>query len=278
MRRIRWSRIGAGGNLSHVGASVLGGRRHVEAHGHDFAEVFWIRSGAGIHQVNGLRHPLRTNDLCTIAPGDVHSIRARGGEGLSLVNVAFPAETLAFLVRRYFDGSRRIWGGGAGPVRLAQAQREWLDAAAEALGREARSRLEIDRFLVNLLSEAQRTGPEVRVAGAPPWLRNACREFVLQRRFDRGVGALAELARRSPEHVARTLKRTAGLTPMEFVTNARMTHAATQLRLSGQSIIEIAMGCGYGSLSRFYAVFRRRFGTSPRQYRLRQHAPLPSGR
>jgi len=70
----------------------------------------------------------------------------------------------------------------------------------------------------------------------------------------------------------------ATLTPMDVVTGLRMRHAGAELRLSARPILEIAIDCGYESLSHFYAMFRRIYGTSPRTYRMRNRMALQSER
>ena len=91
----------------------------------------------------------------------------------------------------------------------------------------------------------------------------------------RGVRALFELAGRTPEHVARTLKKHTGKTPTDLVNEARMAYASGQLQTTTREILDIAMESGFSSLSHFYALFRRTFGLSPHRYRLaRFKAPI----
>jgi AraC-like DNA-binding protein len=64
------------------------------------------------------------------------------------------------------------------------------------------------------------------------------------------------------------LRRHLGMTGTEFVNEARLQHAARELRLSDRPIAEIALDCGYDNLGYFYRRFKARFGRPPRQYRL----------
>jgi AraC family cel operon transcriptional repressor len=88
------------------------------------------------------------------------------------------------------------------------------------------------------------------------------------------VQGLARLAGRSPEHVARQLRACAGLRPVDLVTEARIDHATARLALSEMPILDIALECGFDSLSHFYRVFRRKRGETPRAYRLRSQAAI----
>jgi AraC family transcriptional regulator len=67
-------------------------------------------------------------------------------------------------------------------------------------------------------------------------------------------------------HFLRTFTKT-GLTPHRYLTRIRVHHAAGLLRTSGLSVQQIAMACGYTSVSRFAAAIRRQYGVSPAGYR-----------
>jgi AraC-like DNA-binding protein len=56
--------------------------------------------------------------------------------------------------------------------------------------------------------------------------------------------------------------------PTELVNTARMNYSARQLAQTAQPIVDIALDCGLNNLSHFYALFRQRFGESPRKCRL----------
>lgn len=73
---------------------------------------------------------------------------------------------------------------------------------------------------------------------------------------------------------ARYLQRVfaeAGTTPARFLLARRLDAAAERLRYGAKdrSITDIALSCGFNDLSYFSRTFRRRFGVSARQYRLR---------
>lgn len=85
-----------------------------------------------------------------------------------------------------------------------------------------------------------------------------------------GVAGLVRAAGRSAEHVSRSLRLHLGKTPGQLVTAARMEYAGKELRLTSKSVLEIALDCGYAKPSRFFAVFRQHYGTTPHRYRRQQ--------
>jgi AraC family cel operon transcriptional repressor len=109
----------------------------------------------------------------------------------------------------------------------------------------------------------------------PEWLRFACAQVVEYPNFTGGVAALVRLAGRSPEHVARACRQHYGKRPVDLIHQARMAHAADQLRRTTISVVEIALDCGVENLGHFYRGFRAAHGLSPAAYR-RRHADAVS--
>lgn len=61
-----------------------------------------------------------------------------------------------------------------------------------------------------------------------------------------------------------------GMSPAQYVTQSRLTHAKVLLLKSELSVLEIAMQCGYGDASNFVRRFRQQFGVTPLQFRRQQ--------
>ncbi|MFW5857385.1 MAG: AraC family transcriptional regulator, partial [Planctomycetota bacterium] len=270
MRTLCWCNVQRAREFcSHLSYQTFPGGPPTPLHDHDFAELFWIESGAARHDVNGARTRLEPGDLVLLRPRDRHTLRAAGGAGgVAFFNLAFPAETWTHLRERYLpEHPAFVEDGDAPPThRLSEADRRWLRAEAQTLAGAPASRLALERFLLNLLHElgAGRDDPFRR---CPDWLRTACEAMRAPVHFRAGVRELSALAGRSHEHVARVLRKCAGLTPGELVTRLRMEYAVRELLTTDRTVLQIALDSGYESPSRFHTVFRRFTGLPPRRYR-----------
>jgi AraC family cel operon transcriptional repressor len=259
------------GEAYHFARVTLSGTRSTPGHRHNFHEVFWVEEGRGLHVINGLRRDLFPGLCLAIQAHDVHSLHARPGHNLTIINVAFPIATWAALRRRYFARRPDFFGNPV--VRrefdLSRLLSSELASAAGDLGQGVRSRLKIERFLINLFYRLSDDTSSSQASGLPDWLDRACRKIREEKAFAGGVPAFARLAGRCPEHLSRQVRRFMNTTPTDIVNEARLAHAAQALAGSRESISGIALDCGVENLSHFYSLFRRSFGCTPRQYRLR---------
>jgi AraC family transcriptional regulator len=80
---------------------------------------------------------------------------------------------------------------------------------------------------------------------------------------------MAQDAGLSPYHFLRTFERLTGVTPHQYILRTRLREAALQLVSRGDTILDIALRCGFGDVSNFNRAFRAEFGIRPRAYRLR---------
>ena len=90
------------------------------------------------------------------------------------------------------------------------------------------------------------------------------------------LARLARVANMSRYHFHRVFKEESGETPAAFVRRLRLEQAAFRLLLHDDSILDIAIDCGFANHETLTRNFRRHFGRSPRDYRQRQRFALAS--
>lgn len=70
-----------------------------------------------------------------------------------------------------------------------------------------------------------------------------------------------------PDYANAIFKKTFGRTLSEHITIERITHAQRKLITTDSSILDIALDCGFNSISSFNASFRKLNNCTPREYR-----------
>ena len=93
---------------------------------------------------------------------------------------------------------------------------------------------------------------------------------------------LARLAHMSVRAFERKFHHSFHLTPQRYLRKLQLRMASRALVYTGQSLAEIASGCGFSDQSHLTRAFRHHFGTTPREYRARYAreaeaaAPVPN--
>lgn len=260
------------GEHYHFARTELSGGEGARVHDHDYHEVFWLTCGRGEHRWNGRDETVDTGWLYLIRPQDRHRVTGTSTAPLHIINLAFPSAIWSGVRKRFFAGqpdwfeqpdAERVWPVGP---RAKQA----LDYWARRLTEPSRPRVVVEGFLMELPSLRSGDAALEQLA-LPDWLARAQREIAKPEHFSGGTPSFAKLAGRSASHVSRATERWLGCTPTDLVNAARIEYATRQLAETSRPILDIMFDCGLTNLSHFYALFRKRYGVSPRRYRLQAH-------
>ncbi len=82
-----------------------------------------------------------------------------------------------------------------------------------------------------------------------------------------GVADAAAMAGMSRSRFHPAFRSATGTTFTRYLARLRASKAAELLRKSDQTVLQIALACGFGSLSRFYEAFGQEIGTPPGTWR-----------
>ncbi len=285
MKRFFWEKVPLSNQIGRLGRAHFAGSRVMPVHDHSgFAEVFWVNSGRGVHTLNGRRMTLETGDVVFIREPDQHGFTGHGATGLALTNLAMEVNAVRYLRDRYFAPGQPaetpggFWHPAADPriFRLSPAALQEVDDAGERLSLRSSDPLEIDRFILNLASKILDTAGDPRgfpdsaemTEPPPPWLRRALRKMEDHRPVETlSVARLVAACDRSPEHVARVMRRCTGLTPSAWLRRLRIRWAAHLLDMTNRSVTDIALDCGFTGISYFYKAFHEEYQISPTRFR-----------
>lgn len=243
-------------------------RRPAHLHKQDFYELLWVQNGTvRLHGPDG-KTDLKEGHLVFFSPDQPHGLQGKG-EAAIVVSLAIKPGIIRALGSRHDDlQGIAFWTSSDKPVltHLDMRQLAELNAAALRLDRSARRKLDLEAFLLPLLTGLE-TLPANLSGNAPPWLITACAAAQKPDVFRDGAAGFVAATGRAHPHVSRTMRRYLGTTPSEFINAIRMTHAARQLTGTSDSITEIAEGCGLPNLSHFHKLFLAAHGETPQRYR-----------
>jgi AraC-like DNA-binding protein len=110
-----------------------------------------------------------------------------------------------------------------------------------------------------------------RVRKAGQWLRENCKQSI-------SVRQVAEVAGMSERNFLRRFKIETGMTPSEYLLNARLEMTCHLLETTTLPADKIARRCGLGSGVRLSRIFRRRLCLTPGEYRAAHHSYAASSK
>ncbi|MFB9324812.1 GyrI-like domain-containing protein [Paenibacillus aurantiacus] len=84
---------------------------------------------------------------------------------------------------------------------------------------------------------------------------------------------LADVSHFSKYHFVRLFSALQGQAPMAYVTERRLLRALEYLSTTDRTMLDIASLCGFGSLTRFNAAFKKRYEATPSQMRQKLKQP-----
>lgn len=98
-------------------------------------------------------------------------------------------------------------------------------------------------------------------------LRPLIQEMLNKPQAEWAVGDMAATAKLSRAQLMRVFKQQTGFSPHAFITRIRLQQAAALLNESADSVLSIALACGFQSETHFGKAFKKQFGITPGQYR-----------
>lgn len=242
---------------------------------HQEHEINLTQAGtARYHLADGSVLTLRPGDILLLPAGVPHAIEVSSRHDMVLLHVHPDAGTGPDLPRQVRAG-QLAWEAPTGPriVRDVQAGLALNHLAGEVLAELGQEGIASASMLHALAQQALvhfarllAQGPATRddtagqVLGVQAWI---------DRRFAQpaSIAHLAALADLAPTYFAGRFRELVGIPPMAYLRERRLTHAALLLERTGMPVKAVAAACGFAQDGHFNHLFRRRFGTSPLDWR-----------
>lgn len=212
---------------------------------------------------------IAANSFRICPPGSAQ--RWRQLSACDIVNVFIPTSTVdAYLLRRNGESPGQLGGTAFTP------DREVLDLVGRMLNAEAAAgplaETYCDAMVSALLSYLleQYGGTALNMASARlggARLRRVQQHMQAHLDQELPIAELAQLCAMSASHFAREFSRAVGLPPHQYLLKLRLERAAELLAEGDDSLLDIALVCGFNDASHFSRAFARRHGQPPSAYR-----------
>ena len=263
-------------------------RKITSLHFHNYHELGICLDGAGIFMVEGKAIPFKAGDALFIAreerhlaqslPGTVSRWRWLYFDFERLLCPAFLDSTLADMSPFSGPGFPNIIGRSEHPklCSLAQSLAEAWDSSSKLRREEivallALFSIELRKDFKSCVDNAKRRkrADESCDPDSLGRLEKALGHMAGSHNDKIEISSLAKLCGMSQTHFRRVFKQTLGKSPVDYLNQLRIASAMAELDRSQRPISEIALSCGFTTLSSFNRQFRRIACASPRQWRRR---------
>ena len=252
-------------------------------HTHDFAELIFILRGGGLHWIDGDTYPVEEGDVFLIQGYTEHYFRER--HNLIMYNVMFdvaylkehlhslhslPGFNAFFLFEPTYRRSHKFQSRlRIGPEQLFQATAllRQIEAESEAAapGYDLLMLAKVLEIFVFLSREySKEKNPKARSLFRLGEVISRLENEYLRHWT---IADLSRIAAMAPSTLLPVFRKATGRSPIEYLLEVRLSKAAEKLLKTDDPVSEIAAACGFSDPNYFSRCFRRRYNTSPREYR-----------
>ena len=252
-------------------------------HGHDFSECIFIISGSGMHQSeNRPPVPVKRGDVLFIPIGGHHAYTE--SNDLVVANLLFHALRLPPVLLELYSNQtyKQIFLKDFSPQEDYDFPMTSLDEMAfselenmlnymEAADRRSAShccKLGLFTAILSRLCELwQVTADETPLPQGIPKLTAYLEQHFQQKIY---LDDLTKRAGMSRATLQRHFHAAMGVTPMIYLRNLRLRHAAELLLKTDLSLKEIADQSGFFQMPYFFRAFKACYGIPPLEYRIKK--------
>lgn len=251
----------------------------VSMHWQDSVELIYIKQGEGFVQVDFDIYHAKAGDIFLVLPGHIHGIRHKDRKRMEYENIIFD---LSFLGSTLFDlCSQKYWQPLGNeklslPVYLStehplnQKVRSYLDASDELCSNKSRGyELGVKGNLMLIFSLLFEMADTPKISDHPNIEKIKLVLSEIENSYDKKltVEKIAADCNYSPSHFMRWFKEMTGSSFTEYLIEYRLGKAAQELKLTDDTVLEIAQRTGFDNISNFNRLFKKRFSVTPSCFR-----------
>lgn len=247
-------------------------------HYHEEMELIYCETGSGSITIDRATVTLHTGDVAVILPGQIHAIAAAGAGTFRYYNILFrfslleppDSETYRRFLAPLADGRMEV------PAHIQKDSplgRE-LPVNVKMLieNRKENTALRIKACLYGVMDALCKAATPARhPAGAEHRDTRLLRQTVqyVDRHYAEKitVAAISAQCGYSSSHFMKRFHDLTGTSFAQYLIHFRLEKAATLLRGSRYTVLEIAARCGFSNAFYFTRAFTRQYGVSPTAYR-----------
>ncbi len=252
----------------------------VPIHWHLELEIIYIKKGNGLVNIDFETMDATAGDIFFIPSGTLHGISQYSSDSMEYENIIFSGDLLlsrgndssgAAYLEPLFRGEKALparFRGDANLQSVLDAIDDICDKRPHGYELFVKGKLLEFFFLLDQLPEFDNGSAKPRKKTARSDKIKAVLKYVeLHYSEAISIADIASFCGFSESHFMRYFKETMGTSFIAYIDDYRLTMAARLLLASDESVLSISQEAGFGNLSYFNRVFKRKYCCTPREYR-----------
>ena len=257
---------------------------HFPQHTHNYIEVIYMCSGSTHHVINGEDVILKQGELLFLSRNAVQEIYPAGESDIAVNFIVLPEffeyglnmmEPEENLLRSFVIDCLRGENVAAGYLHFKVADVLPVQNLVENLiwtiwnrqpNRRRTNQATMGLLFLQLMNCMDKL--ETDENAGQQKLMIAVLSYIENHYRDGELTLLAESLHYNVYWLSREIKRRTGKTYTELVQAKRMSQAAFLLASTSMSVVDVAASVGYDNVSYFHRIFQKKFGVTPRTYRV----------
>ncbi len=257
---------------------------HFPRHTHNYIELIYMCSGSTHHVVNGEEVILKQGELLFLNQMATQEIYPAGEDDIAVNFIILPEffeygltmmETEENLLRDFVVGCLRGDHMESGYLHFKVADILPVQNLIENLiwtirnsqpNKRSINQVTMGLLFLQLMNHMDKL--ETDTKGGQQKLIISVLSYIEAHYRDGELSQLADSLHYDIYWLSKEIKKRTGKTYTELVQAKRLSQAAYLLTTTTKSVMDIAMSVGYDNISYFHRIFQKRFGVTPRKYRL----------
>lgn len=257
--------------LAYVTRQVTDGRRiERPIHQHtDLTEMLFVYQGEGVYICDGYTYSICPGDFLLYNQGGLHEVQSASAMEIGTYCFGISGMQLAGHEPGFMTEP------DAGFVRACGERFREIDALCSTIydlitRQEPHERVAAQHLFLGLLLIALRCEADERSShpDRDAVLAARIRQYIaLHYTEPLTLNSIADVLCVSPYYASHVFKQQTGISPIQFMINCRIGEAQNLLIASDYSATQISTMVGYDSINHFSAIFKKKVGMAPIQYR-----------
>ena len=101
----------------------------------------------------------------------------------------------------------------------------------------------------------------------PLWFNDLLQKINMWRIYKEGLSSITAQFDYSKSYMCNMFKKYMGVTMTDYLNDLRLSYAASQIKLTNNSILNISMEAGFYSISYFNKLFKQKYHCTPKKYK-----------